>query len=106
MKGQKVVLGQLMDENSSVTFIELCEQFDISEKKLIELLEHGLFEETFDNIKKAEFDFEMIRKINHAISLESDLGLNTQGAVVVLDLIEELQRLQNELNILKRHFSP
>ncbi|WP_133130385.1 chaperone modulator CbpM [Legionella yabuuchiae] len=103
MTEKKIIAGILMDDNASVTFIEVCEQYDISEEELIEMVEHGVVEIQANNIKRSTFDYYSLTRIQSALRLKYDLGINTQGVALALELLDQLNALQDELDILKRH---
>ena len=104
MDNNNVITGVLMDENTTtITFTQVCHTYHISEDVLIELLDHGLFNEVTSPIKQATFNPPMITRIQSARRLQEDLGVNSPGVVLVLELRDELERIRNELRILRRH---
>ena len=93
----------LLDETVTITFQEVCQQKIISKTMLIELLEHGLLGEIYSSIDDLKFDFQKLQRLQSALRLQHDLGVNPSGAVVILELRDKLNTLQDELSILKRH---
>lgn len=98
-----MIMGMLVDEQSSVSFLEVCEKQGISEDVLLDMLEHGLLPEVNSTDKQVEFDLTMLNRIQSACRLQVDLGLNVPGVVLVLELMDELKQLHSELSVLKRH---
>ena len=72
---------------------------------LMELLEHGLFSEVMQPAEQVRFNPEMLTRIQSARRLQDDLGVNLPGVVLVLELRDELEKLGQELHILRRHVS-
>lgn len=103
MNADDVKTGILMDEHTSISFVEVCKTYHISEDFLIELVEHGLIKKTKKNIKQQTFDYHTICRIQSAKRLQHDLGVNTAGVVLALELLEELKLMREELAILQRH---
>lgn len=103
MNKKTVVTGVLVDENSKISFVEVCQQFDISEEMVQELIEHGFFEEYPLQKKQALIDEKTKDRMQSAQRLERDLGINIPGVVLVLELMDELEQIRKELHILRRH---
>ena len=91
------------DEHSSVSFVDVCEKQGISEDVLLDMLEHGLLPEVTSPSNNIEFDLEMLHRIQSACRLQIELDLNVSGAVLALELMDELDQLHSELRVLKRH---
>lgn len=103
MKKQTITTGLLMDEHTQISYTEICETYEIDEAFLQELAEHGLIEQTASNLKQQTFDHHTVTRIQSARRIQHDLGVNTPGVVLAIELLEELEQLRDELNILKRH---
>lgn len=96
-------VAMLMDEHTSVSFVEVCKTYHIPEDFLIELVEHGLVKKTTKNIEQQTFDYQTICRIQSAKRLQHDLDVNTAGVVLALELLDELKLVREELAILQRH---
>ncbi len=92
-----------MDDKATISFIQVCQTYHISEAMLVDLLEHGLFHDVTQPIKKVEFNPPMLNRIQSARRLQEDLGVNLPGVVLVLELRDELEQMRHELEILRRH---
>lgn len=99
MTEQKVMTGLLLDEQATLTWIEVCEQSQLPEACVLDWIQHGLFGETSIQNK---FDQAMLTRIRIADRLHRELELNTQGAILALELLDELSEMQKELAILRR----
>lgn len=93
----------LSDNTTSISFTELCHMHHMSEDALNDLLEHGLFSHLTSEIKQAAFNQDMLNRLQSARRLQTDLGINSPGVVLVLELRDELEMLRNQLTILRRH---
>lgn len=103
MNKKTVVTGVLIDENAKISFLEVCEQFDLSKDMIQEMIEHGFFEEHPLQKNDALIDQRTLDRIHSAQRLGQDLGINIPGIVLVLELLDELEQMKNELHILRHH---
>ena len=88
-------------EQSGITITEVCQRYSISESTVQEMVEYGLFqiEVTHTTIISSE----ALRKIESALRLQRDLGINLPGVVLALELIEELETLRSEVQFLHKY---
>ena len=104
MENNRVITGILMDEDAdAISFTQACETYHIPEEFLMGLLEHGLFDTIKPPIKQANLNLHMIKRIRSARRLQDDLGVNLEGVVLAMELLDELERMRDELSILRHH---
>lgn len=103
MTKSTMIMGVMVDELSSVSFVDVCEKQGISEDVLLDMLDHGLLPEVTAPDRNIMFDVMMMNRVQSACRLQVDLGLNAPGAVLALELMDELSQLHNELAVLQRH---
>jgi len=89
----------------TLTLTEICEQLRLSESICVEMIDHGIVRPAGRAPTDWSFDFEMIRLMQRALRLHSDLGLEWADVAVVNELIEERDRLLSENLLLKRQLS-
>ncbi|KTD22546.1 chaperone modulator CbpM [Legionella londiniensis] len=102
MDDKEILTGTLLDESTTISFLEVCRQYQLPQELLFELIEHGIIQVQGKNIKQMRFDYRMLSRIQSAARLKEDLGINLPGIAVILDLLEELQQIRDELRILQR----
>lgn len=68
---------------------DLCRFCQADETWVIELVEHGVLEPRGTSIDKWQFVGSSIVRAKKARRLNRDLGINTAGVALVLDLLEE-----------------
>jgi len=105
MKDSLISAGVLMDDQSSLSFKELCERNYFSEDWLIELVEHGLFHPVTQPMTQINFDCRMLHRLHAAFRLQRDLELNVSGTVLVMELLDQLESLQARVHVLQRQIS-
>ena len=103
MDRNTVITGELLDENTTISFPQVCHMYHISEDVLIELLEHGLIKEITPPVQQVNFNPYMLSRIQSARRLQEDLDVNLQGVILALELRDELDRVRQELVVLRRH---
>lgn len=103
MSQQQIITAVLLDENQTLSYMEICQQHQVPEEWLRDLIEQGLLGEVHGSLQRLQFDINMVRRLQSAYRLQYDLGLNTAGVVLALELLDELTALRNELNVLRRH---
>ncbi len=103
MGDKKIMAGVLMDEHTSITFMDICEKCNISEETLFEMVEYGLCNPQAAPVQYAHFDEKTLSRIQSACRLQHDLGINLPGVVLILELLDELEKTREELIILQRH---
>jgi len=93
----KLLSGEIMEEDVEMSLAELCRSCEMTEAKVIELVEHGVIEPKGRQQANWRFRGVSIRRIRCAQRLERDLGVNTAGAALALDLLDELEELRVRL---------
>ena len=90
IQGQSELLG-------SLTAVELCRFCNANEARVIELVEYGVLDPRGTSFDEWHFHGINIAKAKKARRLQRDLGVNTPGIAMVLDLSEEREGLIREL---------
>ena len=103
MGDKQIISGVVMDDSHSITFIEICESLHIAEQDLMELIEYGIVESRSQDIKRSELNYHAISRLQAALRMKYDLGINTPGVALVLELLDKLEALERDLDILQRH---
>ncbi|MDR3477392.1 MAG: chaperone modulator CbpM [Gammaproteobacteria bacterium] len=93
-----VVVG----ETIQLTITEFHDKYDVEEALFFEMLEYGLFEPRKIETETIYLDLDALRRIQSALRLQRDLGVNLPGAALVLDLMKELDELRRELATLQK----
>lgn len=104
MAKHTVITGVIVDGNTTkISFLEVCQQYAIPEDMLLELLEYGLISEISSPNKDLMLNQRHLQRILSAHRLHQDLDVNTHGAILALELMDELSELRRQLEILRRH---
>jgi chaperone modulatory protein CbpM len=104
MSKENFLIGVLIEETTTYTFIEVCERYNIPEDLLNEMMEHGLFSPQTTEQHQIALDQKALRRIESAFRLHKDLGINLPGVALALELLDEMDKMHRELDILRKHF--
>lgn len=93
----KHVNTEILEEDVTVSLSQLCRMTKLSAEVVIEMIEYGVIEPSGNSDEKWEFTGECIKRVRSAYHLKRDLGLNTAGAALAIDLLEEISELKSRL---------
>lgn len=96
-KMPRLLSGELLDEKLELTVVELTRICRLSNDQLMELVDAGVVEPLGRPAASWRFRATSVRRVHSAIQLQRDLGVNWQGAALVLDLLEEIDVLRRRL---------
>ena len=100
MKPNKVtvVSGIILEEDASVTLLEICQNCQAPAETIINLMEHGVINPSQGN-KSSQWRFHQsaLIRADKALRLKRDLGINNAGIALVLDLLDEVDTLHKQL---------
>lgn len=97
-----LMTGELFEDETELSLAELCRICRMPAERVIELVEEGVVEPVGREPPDWQFRAINVRRIRCAERLEQDLGVNTAGAALALDLLDELRTLRARL----RRFEP
>ncbi|KTD74691.1 chaperone modulator CbpM [Legionella waltersii] len=104
MNKDKLIVGVVIEETTTYTFVEICQKYQIPEELLIEMIEQGFFPEQSTNPNELKVNQKSLQRIESAFRLHRDLGINLPGVTLALDLLDEIEKMRKELDILRKHF--
>jgi chaperone modulatory protein CbpM len=85
-----------------ITTQELCQRVDLNPETLVGIVEHGIVEPEGEQPEQWTFSVDYVCTIRRATRLHRDLGIDRAGVAVVLDLLEQRERLRRENEMLQR----
>ncbi|HRY23874.1 MAG: chaperone modulator CbpM [Geminicoccaceae bacterium] len=94
--------GELVDETARLDLDELCALCGVQADHLVEMVEAGVIRPEGDRQTVWRFSAVAVMRSRKALRLRRDLDINLPGLAVTLDLLDEVDRLQNELKSLRR----
>ena len=88
---------EILEEDVEWSQQELCRVCEISVEQLTEFVEHGLVDPAGQAAPDWRFQGSSLHRIRFATSIKRDLGVNTAGAALALDLLREIEDLRRRL---------
>ncbi|MEO6080026.1 MAG: chaperone modulator CbpM [Steroidobacteraceae bacterium] len=90
-----VLIGKIVEEELRLTLDELSGVCSVERRRIVELVEHGLFDA--QNAGDQRFGGDSLRRARLALRLQRDLGVNAAGASLVIELLERIAALEARL---------
>ena len=89
--------SQLIDDDVSLTLVELCQACNGSHELVTSLVLEGVLEPAGGHPQEWRFSGTALYRARLAQRLSRDLEINTPGIALVIDLMEQIQMLQAQL---------
>ena len=89
---REVISGILIDEDFQCSLRELCTACGIHAELVIEMITEGIVDPPGASPRDWRFSGPAIKRVQMALRLQRDLGVNLAGAALALDLLEELEQ--------------
>ncbi|MGX2038698.1 chaperone modulator CbpM [Methylocaldum sp. MU1018] len=89
--------GIVLDETVKLTLIDVCEACRIDAESIFEMVNEGIVDPEGSEPMNWRFNTASLRRLQTALHLQRDLGVNLAGAALALDLLEELEALRRRL---------
>ena len=93
----KLLSGEILEQEMGLSLADLCRACQMPAERVLELVEEGVIEPVGHDPARWRFHGVCVRRVRRVQRLEQDLGVNVAGAALVLDLLEELERLRERL---------
>lgn len=94
---EALLSGELLEEDASLSLNELCRICQIKPEAVMTLIDYGVVEAIGDDSVGWHFHTLSVRRVRSAQRLEHDLGINTAGVALALDLLDELETMRARL---------
>ncbi len=92
-----VITGFIVENETRITLRQLCDACHVHADYVIELVEEGVIDPS--GLEKSHWCFNgiSIQRVRKAKHLQRDLGINTPGIALALELIDEIEQLRSKL---------
>jgi len=90
----EVYTGTVLNSDVELSFKDLCHLCKVDPESVMEMINEGIIEPQGDTKNNWRFRGYEIRRIQVTLRLKKDLGVNTPGSALALDLMEEIERLR------------
>ena len=92
-----VLTGQLLDEDMRLGLREVCTLCGVHAEQIIDMVTEGIAEPYGRSPLEWRFTGPMVARLQRALRLQAQLGVNLAGAALALDLLDELEELRGAL---------
>lgn len=89
--------GEVLEEEIELTLADLCRACQVPAEQVIEIVQEGVVEPLGTDQSHWHFEGVSVRRISFVLRMQRDLGVNTAGSALVLDLLEQLEDLRTRL---------
>ena len=96
-EGKANYFGELVTEAPDISVEEICEVCGLSVEQLGAYVEEGIVEPQGTEQTRWRFSYASLITVKKAKRLESQLGLNTPGVALALDLLGQIEELKRRL---------
>ncbi len=90
--------GEIYEEYAVLSVGELSRLCAVDQAAIVELVEEGVLSVTEVEVSQWRFPGTALQRARTAVRLQRDLEINLPGVALILELMEELERLRRELN--------
>ena len=97
----KILQGEILEDEVKISLSQLCRLSNLPAESILEMMEYGVIEPYQAPPGKWLFRGDSIGRLRCAQRLKRDLGVNTAGAALALDLLQEMERMRMRLNRLE-----
>ena len=98
----KIIQGEILEEEVKLSLAQLCRRSSMSAESILEMMEYGVVEPYQASQDKWLFKGDSVNRLRCAQRLKRDLGVNTAGAALALDLLQEIDGMRRRLRRLEQ----
>jgi chaperone modulatory protein CbpM len=95
---QKILTGEVLDERVEYDLEGLCQICRLERRQVVEMIVENVVEPAGEDPEHWRFTGAAVTRIQVAARLTRDLGINTAGAALALELLDEIERLRAALH--------
>ncbi len=92
-----ILSGTLLEEDSEVTFAQLCEVCALHAEAVEAMVEEGVVAPIGGGASHWRFTRSTVVRVRTALRMQRDLHVNLAGAALALDLLERIETLNARL---------
>ncbi|MFA9461143.1 chaperone modulator CbpM [Thiohalorhabdus sp. Cl-TMA] len=96
------ITGVILDETTVYTLGELGQASGLDAERLVQLVHLGVLEPLEWHRERWCFSGHSVLRLQTALRLQRDLGVNPEGAALALDLLDELTALRQRTDRMER----
>lgn len=97
-------IGVIVEEGEAISLVEICHYCSQPAEKIVQMVEEGMIDPIDETVSSSRWQFsnECLLRIQTALRLQRDLNVNLAGAVLALELLDEIKKLRQQVAYLQR----
>jgi chaperone modulatory protein CbpM len=93
----KQMVGELLEDEAELSLEQLCRACELTPEDVVKMVNEGILDPLGPRPAVWRFQVVSLRRVRVTRTLQRELGVNTPGAALALDLLEELDELRTRL---------
>jgi chaperone modulatory protein CbpM len=95
----------IVEEQQDISLAELCRCCGVSAEHALGMIDYGVIEPLKHSQPQTQWRFSAnsVLRIQTATRLQDNLGVNLAGAVLALELLDEVKALRRQVQLLQRN---
>lgn len=100
----KIETGILLEDGDTFSIVKLCRACSLPAEAIIKMVERGVIDPIDSSLSYThwQFPYTSLLRVQTALRLQRDLELNLAGAVLALELLDEIKQLRQQVVYLQR----
>ncbi len=96
--------GIIVEESDRLTLVALCRYCSLPAESLIKMVEQGVIDpiDPSQSYSHWQFSGTSLLRVQTALRLQRDLEVNLAGAVLALELLDEIKQLRQQATYIQR----
>ena len=91
--------------HTSLSLEEFCDICHVTSALLDDFVAYAIIHPPGESRAEWRFNLHELRRVQKALRLQRDLGINLAGAALVLDLLDELNEVRERLEVIEKHYT-
>jgi chaperone modulatory protein CbpM len=95
----KSEIGMIIDEEDHISLVKLCRYCSLPAERIIKMVDRGMIDPIDPSVNYSHWQFSStsLFRIRTALRLQRDLDVNLAGAVLALELLDEIKQLRQQV---------
>jgi len=100
----KSEIGIIVEESDNLSLVKLCRHCSLPAENIIKMVERGIIDPIDPSLSYTHWQFAgtSLLRVQTALRLQRDLEVNLAGAVLALELLDEIKQLRQQVAYLQR----
>lgn len=101
MNLRDVIHGEVIDHELRLGIGEVAARAHVQDTFIVELVDYGVLEPFGRNRTEWQFSGTDLHRLRRIVRLMRELDVNVGGAAIIVDLLEERQRMRSHIEMLE-----